>query len=32
MAPPSGRRLTPGGMGLARGARQEEAEPDCGRL
>src|SRR4029453_18113612 len=32
MAPPSCRRLTPGGMGLARGAQQEEAEPDCGRL
>src|SRR6266516_1888106 len=29
MAPPSCRRLTPGGMGLARGAQQAEAEPDC---
>src|SRR5712691_9271264 len=29
MAPPSCRRLTPGGMGLARGAQQEETEPDC---
>ena len=31
-APPSCRRVTPGGMGLARGAKQEEAEPDCGIL
>jgi hypothetical protein len=32
MAPPSCRRLTPGGMGLARGAQQEETELDCGIL
>jgi len=31
-APPSCCCLTPNSMGLARGERQEEAEPDCGRL
>ena len=31
-APPSCDRLTPGRMGLARGEKQEEAEPDCGIL